>query len=660
MTLNRSFFKTNFWKLRRDFGWGLAYLFVLLLFQPLLILMSMFREEIQMGQAVKPHLQHYYGYLVSVFFYQCIPLGAAALLEAFHQFSYLYRKQTVDFYHGLPENRTMLFWGRYLNGLALTLIPALLAQLLSWPLVLSLYPPIDVQQQLLRASLSVLVFFLLSYHLAILCLSLCGRALTALLSTGFGFSVFPLSYAVYIGAYWIWVDNGHPEIDGHRTMMELSPLSQLVYLRELMADGFALRILINVLAAAALLLSAWLLYKKRPAEACGEALSFKRCEAPLRIFLCLLAAASAGIIFEQAMEHLGWMVFGAVLAAVLTHGIMEVIYSSNLRLFFRKPIQMALCAVLGCAFLFAARADLGGLRRYVPSVQQLSGVYINLNGYDDGYEKLWMQSPEDKALAVQLGHLGVEALKTVPNDGRYSPDTVHFMLIYRYHSGLMRKQYFGVPQEAFNPLYLKLFESEDYKATAFPLLRVEREEQLKYMTVLSSDYWSEEGLSSAQIRELLAVYLPELQALSGEEQLASYPVYRLRAEMRAKYGRPNDDYPVYPSFKKTIALLKSWGFEPFNSGQVTEASYREHQLNEDEVNKVRKLVSEGQLIFRFGSIGPALIQDDTISVELRQEDGSKLIMEGYLLRNEENERWIAELRAKYPTSFDDEAAALAN
>lgn len=46
-----------------------------------------------------------------------------SLIMGVTSFSYLHSRQKVDFYHGIPVNRTKLFWANYANGI---LIPVVL------------------------------------------------------------------------------------------------------------------------------------------------------------------------------------------------------------------------------------------------------------------------------------------------------------------------------------------------------------------------------------------------------------------------------------------------------------------------------------------------------------------------------------------------------
>lgn len=53
---------------------------------------------------------------------------AVAVMIAFQGYGFLLQAKTVDFYYSLPVKRSHLFWGNYLNGIWVYLIPMLISQ----------------------------------------------------------------------------------------------------------------------------------------------------------------------------------------------------------------------------------------------------------------------------------------------------------------------------------------------------------------------------------------------------------------------------------------------------------------------------------------------------------------------------------------------------
>ena len=52
---------------------------------------------------------------------------AVAVMIAFQGYGFLLQAKTVDFYYSLPVKRSHLFWGNYLNGIWVYLIPMLIS-----------------------------------------------------------------------------------------------------------------------------------------------------------------------------------------------------------------------------------------------------------------------------------------------------------------------------------------------------------------------------------------------------------------------------------------------------------------------------------------------------------------------------------------------------
>lgn len=73
------------------------------------------------------------------------------------------------------------------------------------------------------------------------------------------------------------------------------------------------------------------LYRKRPSEAAGKAMAFKKSMPPIRILLVLGIGLAGGMFFWSLQSRLRWGLFGTMVSVVLTHCIVEIIYHLILR-----------------------------------------------------------------------------------------------------------------------------------------------------------------------------------------------------------------------------------------------------------------------------------------------------------------------------------------
>lgn len=73
------------------------------------------------------------------------------------------------------------------------------------------------------------------------------------------------------------------------------------------------------------------LYRKRPMEAAGKAMAFKKTMAPIRILIVLAAGMGTSMFFWTLQSRLRWGLFGMVVGILLAHCIIEIIYQADLR-----------------------------------------------------------------------------------------------------------------------------------------------------------------------------------------------------------------------------------------------------------------------------------------------------------------------------------------
>ena len=113
----------------------------------------------------------------------CAGIG---ILLAFFEFFYLLQSRKQDLYYSLPVSKSMIFWSRYVHGLVHFLAPLILVLV-----VCGIYEgSLDIQFLKVSVSytgksiLTAAAVFLIFYHLGVVCLTVCGNIISAVLSCG--------------------------------------------------------------------------------------------------------------------------------------------------------------------------------------------------------------------------------------------------------------------------------------------------------------------------------------------------------------------------------------------------------------------------------------------------------------------------------------------
>ena len=85
------------------------------------------------------------------------------------------------------------------------------------------------------------------------------------------------------------------------------------------------------------------LYRKRPSEAAGKAMAFKKSMPPIRILLVLGIGLAGGMFFLVAAEQAALGTVRTMVSVVLTHCIVEIIYHFDFKKMFSHRLQLGLC-----------------------------------------------------------------------------------------------------------------------------------------------------------------------------------------------------------------------------------------------------------------------------------------------------------------------------
>lgn len=344
---------------------------------------------------------------------------AAAAIAGLSAFRFLFHKSSVDLYHALPVRRSTLFKVRYLDGLLIWLVP-FLASLGMSAAVMGSFLRENLELTLAAGELARMVFsdicvcavdFLLVYNLVLTAVMLCGNALNALvgmLVLGFGgIGIWGVGYLFFE----IYMDTFGPKARGGWEAIYASPLlSAMVLLfravdeMRVMLQGDVRKILlINFGMAVFLGLCAWLLYRRRPSEHAEQGMRGKAVSAWIRM-LCGVGAGMCGWLLFYLLSGNGsllWACFGAVLAAVLAFGGLDVVFQMDFKAFFSHKLQMGAALLLSFLLCFGFYQDWLGYDTYLPDREEIEeiGIYHYAFGnrqflYEDMLEKVRLQDME--------------------------------------------------------------------------------------------------------------------------------------------------------------------------------------------------------------------------------------------------------------------------
>ena len=567
-------------------------------------------------------------------------LTIAAVVLAASGFAYLHSKKKTDFYHSLPIRREMLYAVTCLNGFLYMAVAYLGFLTIAAVMIRVKGVPFD-WGSLYLASVEHLCFFALVYMTAILSMLLTGNLVVGLLGTGVLFSWGPvicMTISAYFSEYFttFYGDDSFLLALSERT----SPVAW--YVKACMSSQPGRMALWAMLAAAVLFLLGMLLYRRRPSEAAGHAMAFPITEPIIRFLIAVPSSLLLGAMFHSMMYEDGWTVFGLVCGLLLVSCIIEIIYHFDFKSLFAHKRQLLVSAVFVGVVFAIFRFDLFGYDRYLPATEKLAsgGIYSDLLDpdatsqyhstveYTEGWYGVTFDAMPSSTLADEMqisDDQGLELLHTIAAQGVHDAaqardrflrgggrsydveegdEAFHNVTIaWHLRNGRTVYRSYRVNVSGVRAALESVYDLDAYKTAMYPVLSLSADD-VAGINYKEEDECSHVKLAGADVKAaLLAAYQEELKALTSETRAHEMPIAEIQFktnEQQALIQKLRDEggnytlfnhyyyYPIYPSFTKTIALLRACGVEvggtvtPEKTASIT-LSYQGVAVSEEEM-----------------------------------------------------------------------------
>ena len=567
-------------------------------------------------------------------------LTMAAVVLAASGFAYLHSKKKTDFYHSLPIRREMLYAVTCLNGFLYMAVAYIGFLTIAAVMIRVKGVPFD-WGSLYLASVEHLCFFALVYMTAILSMLLTGNLVVGLLGTGVLFSWGPvicMTISAYFSEYFttFYGDDSFLLALSERT----SPVAW--YVKACMSSQPGRMALWAMLAAAVLFFLGMLLYRRRPSEAAGHAMAFPITEPIIRFLIAVPSSLLLGAMFHSMMYEDGWTVFGLVCGLLLVSCIIEIIYHFDFKSLFAHKRQLLVSAVFVGVVFAVFRFDLFGYDRYLPATEKLAsgGIYCDLLDpdatsqyhstveYTEGWYGVTFDALPSSTLADEMqisDDQGLELLHTIAAQGVHDAaqardrflrghgrsydveegdEAFHNVTIaWHLRNGRTVYRSYRVNVSGVKTALEAVYDLDAYKTAMYPVLSLTADD-VAGINYKEEDECSHVKLSGTDVKAaLLAAYQEELKALTSETRAHEMPIAEIQFktnENQALIQKLRDEggnytlfnhyyyYPIYPSFTKTIALLRACGVEvggmvtPEKTASIT-LSYQGVAVSEDEM-----------------------------------------------------------------------------
>lgn len=314
-----------------------------------------------------------------------------AVVCAVSGYAYLHQPEKSDFFHGFPLKRSQWFYISYMGGLLIFLIPYLLSSLCT--MVIAATKGILVSSNLAASVLAVLggiLGFLVLYHTAILAMMLTGKLISGTLASLVLIVYGSMVTQLFSGLISKFLDTHYSNPQSLATITNTlsnywSPLAlyhELTY-RTTAMYKLPLFLLTVIVIIAALWLLTRFLCQIRPLESAGNALTYEKSASVIKVMIAIPTALSIGLFTDSFYYHIGnkWMVFFSILAVVLLCGVIEFIYTQDLRQIFQRKYSSLLSIAGVIGILAIMHFDLLGYDTWLPEHDEIESMAL----YSDSY-----------------------------------------------------------------------------------------------------------------------------------------------------------------------------------------------------------------------------------------------------------------------------------
>ncbi|KPU42377.1 hypothetical protein OXPF_41620 [Oxobacter pfennigii] len=508
----------------------------------------------------------------------------AAVIAAATAFYYINSKKQVDFYHSLPILREKLFVSNYIAGVLCFLLPYTVSLILS---VIALWGTgfISYLNPLLAISgyLFNVLFYFVIYTITIFSMVLCGNLVVSLLGTVVFLIYGLLFYLVYTEFMAYFYKNYYQIATLESLARNVSPiLDFLIATTDYSFSGA--RIICYVILTVALTALSLYLYKKRPSEAAGRAMAFKSSRPIIKYPIVLLCTAILGLFFMSAGGgHIGWMIFGFVCGAALSHFIIEIIYNFDFKAIFNNIKGLAAFAVLFGLFICVPAFDITGYDSKLPDITEIKSVRLRITDFNRSsyfanvqeisntnyYRTRERQMLDKLDLAdiknIEAVHLIAKMGVLNGEEGLNNSDST-IGIEFELKNGLkIARRYRNLKSSEIEPYIMGVFDTQEFKNKFYAMYSIDKNNinqvNVENLYGSSGNDRIAQIIDANRIGSLIDAVKNDTLELKGKSMKNETPIIALNLVNRSSDERVNwqVNVAVYPSFTQTLDVLKSFG-----------------------------------------------------------------------------------------------------
>ena len=537
-----------------------------------------------------------------------IAVVGLAVLLGLTGYAWLDSRVQIDFYESQPVSRSVRFFDVFINCLLIMLLPGALSLGLYFTAVAAMgYLETALLYSALYAFARLILLFLAVLAVTVLSVMLSGNLVVAFILTLI-FLLYEIAACLIMSSYGpmffaTWSEERGvlslklPPLANHLSYLMLDKEVYPSYFRGIYsspvqnlrdaANTLFVRDLCTFAVFAAVLMTAWGLYRYRKNEHAGMSVISPAVRVILKVMVSVLGALLCGLILSELFEYgrsggktltvimVCGILFGAAAAGLVT----ESVYQQNFRGMFRNAWTLALSGILSVLIFAAYKNDVFGYDRYIPAADQvesaaviaypeIDGSYYDGSGRDVSYDEFVRDNMflEDIGAVIELAESAMPytvSLKEEISSGMYYPDNSRrITVLYRMKDGRVKQRSVSVPEDIDEKIMNRILGSDEYRMN---MSMAGHEDTILENT--SPGWMSFEvgyGAASgdeADYEDFIEAYRNDLRSydytLASGGDVAGY--FTVERRLNASSGSVFLSYPVYAEYGESLQFLKDHG-----------------------------------------------------------------------------------------------------
>lgn len=501
-----------------------------------------------------------------------------AIICGLSSFFYLHSKKKVDLFHSLPVRRELMFAVNFINGFLIFIVPYIIN-------VIACYVIIAVNKfmtgELFIISLQAIginsLFFLLIYTIVIIAVMLTGNLVVSCLGSG----VF-LSYGAVLMAlqemYYSQFFNTYSSRNNTGSFLKvITPFYIYVDIIN-SAEISIFRLFKVMLVTIALITFALFLYKKRPSEAAGKAMSFQISKPIIKFLIVVPVSLAGGIFFSnvsRSNNSTSWYVFGLLFFAIIASIIIEMIYNFDVKSAFKKKREMFISVVAVGVIASVFYFDLFKYDAYLPEKSDIASMSVAVDSLDNNistyiYRKAYNSYRYSNYIDHQLNSMELKdfeagyALAEIgvnnKNDENDYYNKIHYTVKYKLKNGKEVYRAYEANRDDSYELLNNLYSNTEYKEGHYPIYTTELSDIsiIEFNDIINGAIYK---VSKDDIAKFIQIFKEDLTSLTLDDVAKHSPI--------ATVSIGNEDYIINyyinDKYTNTIKFLKEQGFNPVSN-----------------------------------------------------------------------------------------------